>query len=238
MLAIIDKILTWISKLTAKDILYILIICVLGWIIYSQYNSSQNIKDEYNTNIVAYTDSISYYKTKNDDLVAQKGIFECEFKDMKKLNDSLYNEIKDLKIKNDVLVGMQVSGKVEYLPGDTVYIVKQDTISNGFKHNFNFNNQWRKLEGNVLYIPDSLKVNITKDEMLFDYTVAIDEENKLYIKSSNPYIKYNDFTGFTVPKQKKTHFSIGPSVTAGYGLINQKFDIMIGVSAQWKIFEF
>ena len=107
-----------------------------------------------------------------------------------------------------------------------------------FNYNFNFNNEWRILEGNVVYVPDSLKVNITKDIINFDYTFAIDDKNKLYIKSNNPYVHFDEFTGYTLPKEKKTHFSIGPSITAGYGLINQKFDIMIGVSAQWKLFNF
>jgi hypothetical protein len=242
MLSVLNSVLelfkTFLNKVTAKDILYILIILLIGWLWISQVKSTQNIKEEYNTNIIAYTDTISFYKTKNDELVAHKGLFECKYKDLEKLNDSLYTEIKSLKIKNDVLAGVNINGKVEYLPGDTVYIVKQDTISNGFEHKFNFNNEWRTLEGIVNYKPDSLKVNITKDLMNFDYTVAIDDENRLYIKSSNPFVKYNDFTGFTVPKPKKTHFSFGPCVSGGYGLIHQKFDIIVGVSIQWKIFEF
>ena len=242
MLSIINNVLellkTFISKITAKDILYILIIIILGWIMFSQFKSNQNLKEEYNTNITAYTDTISYYKTKQNELVAHKGLFECKYKDLEKLNDSLYTEIKSLKIKNDVLAGMNINGKVEYVPGDTVYIVKQDTLDRGFEHKFNFNNEWRTLEGLVNYHSDSLKVNITKDIMTFDYTVAIYDENRMYIKSKNPYIQYNEFTGFTVPREKKKHFSFGPCVSTGYGLINQKFDIMVGVSLQWKIVEF
>ena len=74
MLSIINNVLellkTFISKITAKDILYILIIIILGWIMFSQFKSNQNLKEEYNTNITAYTDTISYYKTKQNELVS------------------------------------------------------------------------------------------------------------------------------------------------------------------------
>ena len=238
MISFINKILTALSKLTAKDILYIIIIIILGWCLWSQWKNNREDEARYETNITAFTDSVSYYKSKCGDLVATKTLFECNIKELEKLNEDLYSEIKDLKIKNEVLAGATISGKVENPSNDTVFIVKNDTIHNGFHHNFNFNNEWRILEGNVAYVPDSLKVNITKDIINFDYTFAIDDKNKLYIKSNNPYVHFDEFTGYTLPKEKKTHFSIGPSVTAGYGLINQKFDIVIGVSAQWKIFNF
>lgn len=238
MISIIDKILGALSKLTAKDILYLIIICLLSWVLYSQWKTNREEEARYETNITAFTDSVSYYKSKCGDLVATKTLFECNIKELEKLNEDLYSEIKDLKIKNEVLAGATVSGKVENPSNDTVFIVKSDTIYNGFNHNFNFNNEWRILEGNVNYNSDKLKVNITKDIINFDYTFAIDDKNKLYIKSNNPYVHFDEFTGYTLPKEKKTHFSIGPSVTAGYGLINQKFDIMVGVSAQWKIFNF
>jgi hypothetical protein len=184
------------------------------------------------------TDSVSYYKSKTGELVAHKTVFECNIKELEKLNDSLYAEIKDLKIKNDILHGTHINGTIENPSVDTVFIVKTDTISKGFKHNFNFNDIWRDLEGNVLYNRDSLKVNITKDVIKFDYTIVMDNKNNIYVNSSNPYVKYNEFSGFTVPKPKNKRFSIGPSIGIGYGIVHQKPDVFVGVNATWKLIEF
>lgn len=213
MLSIIGNVLgllkTFLEKITAKDILYFLIICLLGWLLWTSYTSKEALKERYENNIEAFTDSVSYYKSKTGDMVAMKTAFETNIKELENLNESLYTEIKDLKAKNDVLSGMHFNGSIENSSKDTVFIVNTDTIYNGFKHNFNFNDEWRDLEGYVHYIPDSLKVNVTKDITRFDYTVAIDEDNKIYIKSKNPYVKFDEFTGFTIPKPKdKVEFSI------------------------------
>lgn len=213
MLSIIGNVLgllkTFLEKITAKDILYFIIICLLGWLLWTSYKSKEALKERYENNIEAFTDSVSYYKSKTGDMVAMKTAFETNIKELENLNESLYTEIKDLKAKNDVLSGMHFNGSIENSSKDTVFIVNTDTIYNGFKHNFNFNDEWRDLEGYVHYIPDSLKVNVTKDITRFDYTVAIDEDNKIYIKSKNPYVKFDEFTGFTIPKPKdKVEFSI------------------------------
>lgn len=206
MISIISKVLDIITSITAKDLLYMLIIGLLGWMIYTQHISYNTIQDRYEHNVKAFTDTVSYYKSEAEHLIAVKSAFECDIKELEKLNTTLHDEIKDLKSKNKILTGMYVNGKIENPSVDTVYIVNHDTIQNGFNRNFNFNNKWRTLEGIVSYVPDSLKVNILKDEINFDYTVAVDDENKLYIKSSNPYIKYNSFTGYTVTSCKKNPF--------------------------------
>ena len=226
---------TLLEKITAKDILYFLIIGLLGWLLWTSYCNKEELKERYENNIEAFTDSVSYYKSKNGDLVAMKTAFETNIKELENLNESLYTEVKDLKTKNDVLSGMHFNGSIENSPKDTVFIVNTDTIYNGFKHNFNFNNEWRNLEGYVLYIPDSLRVNITKDVTQFDYTVAIDEDNKIYIKSKNPYVKFNEFTGFTIPKPKdKVEFSLYGE--GQYQFQYKKITPIVGIDISYKRF--
>lgn len=241
MLSFISNVLgiikTILNKLTAKDVLYILIIIGLGWLLWTNHSNMNKLEEQYKNNVEAFTDTVSYYKSKTGELVASKTAFECDIKELEKLNESLHAEIKDLKIKNDVLSGMHVSGKVENPSVDTVFIVNQDSISNGFKHNFNFNNDWRTLEGYVAYIPDSLGVNITKDETYFDYTLAIDENNNIYIKSSNPYIKYNEFTGFVIPeKPKLKKFEWGIYANLEYNFKVNKIAPIIGTELVYKGF--
>ena len=241
MLSFISNVLgiikTILNRLTAKDVLYILIIIGLCWLLWINYSNMNKLEDQYKNNVEALKDTVSYYKSKTGELVATKTAFECDIKELEKLNESLHAEIKDLKIKNDVLLGMHVSGKVENPSVDTVFIVKQDSIYKGFKHNFNFNNDWRTLEGYVAYIPDSLGVNITKDEIYFDYTLALDEKNNIYIKSSNPYVKYNEFTGFVIPeKPKPKKFELAIYANLEYKFKLNKLAPIIGTELNYKGF--
>jgi hypothetical protein len=193
------------------------------------------LNDRYKNNIKAFTDSVSYYKSKTGDMVAMKTAFETNIKELENLNESLYAEIKDLKTKNDVSSGVHFNGSIENSSKDTVFLVKQDTIYKGFKHNFNFNDEWRDLEGYIDYAPDSLKVNVTKDVTRFDYTVAIDEDNKIYIKSKNPYVKFDEFTGFTIPKPKDK-FILSIFGELKYDFKNTKVLPIIGLDGSYKQF--
>ena len=236
-MSILVKVKNWILSITKKDIIYSLIIALLiGVISVSVYRCSK-IKSEYKNNIEALNDTIHYYKAKNGDLVASKLAFESDIKTLKLLNKNLYNEIDNLKSKAEVMNAVHFDGVVEYEIHDTTYIVKHDTIINGFTKDFAFNNKYRSLEGNVNYKNDTVGVNINKDEMYFDYTVAIDKKNNIYISSSNPYIKYNEISGFQVPKQKRKRWSLGPSVNFGYDPINNKPSFSIGASVSYGIIQ-
>ena len=129
-------------------------------------------------------------------------------------------------------------GTIENEIHDTTYVVQHDTLYKGFTKEFNFNNEYRTLEGLVKYQQDTLGVNITKDIVNFNYNVAMDKNNRIYVTSTNPYVKYNEITGFTVPKQKKKHFSIGPSVNFGYDPINNKAAFTIGGSVIYNLYQF
>ena len=48
-------------------------------------------------------------------------------------------------------------------------------------------------------------LNIKEDQVFFDYTIAVDD-GLIYIKSDNPYVKYNAITAIQ-EQQKKPNFS-------------------------------
>jgi hypothetical protein len=81
-------------------------------------------------------------------------------------------------------------------------------------------------------------VNITKDVVKFDYTVAMDKNNKIYIKSTNPYVKYEEISGFQVPKQKQKKWGIGPQIGVGYDPVHNKISPTIGIGIQWSPIQF
>lgn len=235
---ILDLLKSIFSKITLKDIVYFLIIILFIGALSLSVNKCINIQDQYKNNIEALNDTIHYYKNKNNELIATKKIFQTDIKTLKLLNEDLYQQIKSLKAKGDITSGTYFSGVINNPEQDTTYIVLHDTIDRGFYKEFAFNNEYRILEGNVNYTNDTIGVNINKDQVKFDYTLAIDDKNNIYIKSSNPYVQYNEISGFQIPKQKTKHFYIGPSVNLGYDPIHNKISPTIGISIGYGLFKF
>ena len=219
-------------------IIYILIIVLLCVLLSFSIQKCSNANNEYKNNIEALNDTIKYYQDKNGNLVATKLAFESDVKTLKLLNEDLYKEIEDLKLKKSVSSIVYIEGKVENPKQDTSYIVKYDTISKGFNKYFDFNNEYRVLEGNVKYENDSLGIFINKDIINFNYSVGIDKYNNIYVKSTNPYVKYNEISGFRVSQPKKTHWGIGPSINFGYDPIQNKPSFNIGVSLNYSLIKF
>ncbi len=230
-----------INKLWLKcktHLIYILIICLLVTFLCVSVNKCSNVSGEYKHNIEALNDTIKYYQDKNGNLVATKLAFELDVNTLKLLNKNLYNQIDSLKLsKNSVAQIIYVDGTIENPQKESSYIVHHDTISKGFSKDFNFNDKYRILEGNINYYNDSLGIHINKDIINFDYTVAMDKDSRIYIKSTNPYVKYNEMSGFTINQRKRpvTTFVIGPSVGYGYDFNSKQFGWTIGITATWGI---
>ena len=229
----------YIRQLFSKlkmHVIYIGIICILLCGLCFAINKCSNVSHEYKHNIEALNDTIKYYQDKHGNLVATKLAFESDVNTLKKLNKSLYDQIDSLKLnKNSVAQIIYVDNQISNPEKDTTYIITHDTISRGFSKDFAFNDNYRDLEGNVNYFNDSLGIHINKDVVKFDYTVALDKKGRVYVKSTNPYISYNEISGFTIPKERTKRWSLGPSINSGYDPINKKFSFSLGVSLNYGI---
>ena len=222
------------SKIKTHAI-YILIICLLVGALSTSVNRCSNTSDEYKHNIEALKDTIKYYQDKNGNLVATKLAFESDINTLKLLNEDLYNKIKDLKAKGNVTEGTYFAGVIENPKQDTAYVVTHDTISKGFIKDFAFNNEYRTLEGNVSYKNDTVGVNIEKDQVVFDYIVALDDKNNIMIRSTNPYVKYNEITGFRLPQNKTKHWSLNAFGNFAWEPAHNDRYIDLGVSVDYNI---
>ena len=228
----------WIKSLTLKDIVYCLIIVFFIGALSLSVDKCSQVNHEYKNNIAALKDSIHYYKAKNGNLVATKLAFETDIKNLKLLNEELYNEIKNLKAKSDITSATHFEGAYVYEVHDTAYVVLRDTIMNGFSHDFAFNNDYRTLEGNVNYKNDTVGVKILKDEMQFDYTVAMDKNNNIYITSTNPYVKYKQITGFQVPQTRQKHWALGIYGNIAFDPAHKDRYFDVGLSLDYRIKRF
>lgn len=233
----LGKLKNAVLSINLRDIIFVLVIGLLLILLSVAVNKCSSIKHQYENNIKAMNDTIRYYESENGNLVATKLAFESDIKGLKMLNESLYDHIKDLKAKGDITNGTYFGGIIEIPKHDTTYVINHDTVQAGFTKNFAFGDQYHQLEGNVSYKNSLFGINIEKNRVFFDYTVAMDDENNIMISSSNPYVQYKEITGFQVPKQKKKHFSIGPSINFGYDPIKGKPTFSIGASATYGLFQ-
>jgi len=223
-----------------QQIILILIIIVLCINTIFTVKGCQQYKEQNNQNLIALTDTIKYYTTKTGDTYVSKEMLIGDLNTLKLVNDSLFKVIKEMKLKKPesvVYIENQIdNGKKDtvWQISDPIYIVKHDTLYENvdLTKEFNFNNEFRELEGNVSLKDSTLSLSIDKDKVFFDYTLAI-ENNKVYVKSNNPYIKYNNIQGIELPKPKKSIWGItvGPSVGYGYDFNGKKFGPTIGINA-------
>ena len=225
-----------------KDILQFLVMIVLFvWALISMQRCSI-MKHNYETsqnNIVALTDSIEYYECKTGELVAQKTMLIGEIKDLKESHSKelncLYDELNSMKRKNAQMAA-QLKGFIDNPVKDTIW--KYDTIKfeKSLIQPFDFSDKWRILSGNITLKDDTIGLNIKEDQVFFDYTIAI-EDGCIYIKSDNPYVKYDYVTAIKEQQKNPKHWNIGFQVGFGfqYGMFNKTIDVgpYLGVGVSW-----
>ena len=226
-----DKLVEFL-KSVKTHLIYATIIIVLLFTLSISVKSCQENKQLYNNNVTALIDSVSYYKAKNGELVTSKSLLEGDMSLLKKTNSELANELNSMKIKNPEQVVKIVT---EYIktPSDTIWAI--DSTNVNITKQFNFTDDYRSLVGDVYLKNNMLGLNINKDEVYANYTLAI-KDNKAYITTNNPYIKISDIQGITIPTPKIKHFYLGPSINFGYDPIQNKPTFNVGVSIGYGLF--
>ena len=239
---IINKISNIILKIIkSKLIIYIIALLLFVLMCLSMHKCISN-KHLYDNNIIALTDTIKYYKGKNKELVASKTMIETSFNNIKYINDSLYNVLKSIGVKNpDNVVYIETIIRDE--KHDTIWktpIISSNDNNKYIKKDFDFSNQYRTLKGYVyLNKPDTLGLSIEQNNAIADFTIT-QKDNNVYITSNNPYIKYNNIIGIKNQSQnnKKTkRFGIGPYIGIGINK-DAKIEPTIGIGLTWSLFRF
>ena len=236
----INEFKTYVKKYLVR-ILVILGFLLMMIITLSTIRTCKDYKDRNNNNVVALTDSIKYYKTKYGEVYVSKTLLEGDLNTLKIVNDSLYNTIKDMKLKKPTSI-VYVDNTIDNGGKDTSWVIpqipsqKDSVIYPMITKNFEFNNKFRELEGNVTLKDTLMNLNIIKDKVFVDYTLAI-ENNKVYVKSNNPYVQYNKIQGIQLPQPKRrlTTLVVGPSINYSYDLNNKKFGPSLGLSITYGL---
>ena len=221
-----------IKSILYKTLPYVIIIIIVVMYI-RQCSNFNTLKHQMQHNINALSDSVRHYKTKSGNIAAEKTLLIGDIDLLKRTNDSLYDKLKDMNVKNPQQV-VYIESKADYGKRDTVWNVRTENATFDMNKYFDFSNKWRELTGNVSLKDSSLALYIDKDIVYFDYTTAI-KDGKVYISSSNPYIIFNHIDGITIPTSKRKYWHIGPSVGVG---INTKGDMLpyAGINLTYSLF--
>lgn len=233
--AVISIIVKFIKK-HWRTIAKILILCILAaWCLIATKKCS-NYKTEAEQNLIAMNDTIKYWTAKNGQTIAEKNLAIGKLEDLKFINDSLYGQVKLMKVKNpDVVVGGTTT--VELPVHDTVYN-DVPSLPIAIYKTFDFSDKWRTLTGHVNYKDSILNIGIDKNSVEFKYALAI-ENNKVYMTSDNPYVKFSKTTGLTIPtyRQKKKRFGVGPVIFGGYDAQANKIGYGIGIGISYNLIQ-
>ena len=210
------------------------LLVILGLVAFTHYKLSQANKKLAE---IEYKDSVNNYN---------KIYYETSIKELKKKNRQLYDSLEASKYQIDYLV--QFTAKQKYSTGkviikkeyirDTVY---QDSIKDAktFEYtNVNPNDTMNyKLQINSTEEPNWYSLDISTSTK---YTIVNKElengQNHITIGDEGHNADITDVTVFK--KKKKSfwdRFSVGPSVTAGYDVVNKQWGVMAGGSVTFDL---
>lgn len=162
------------------------------------------LKDRNKENIIAYNDKIKTYVDKYNQVVVEKKAYEVSYNDIKKLNDSLRDIIKNYKPTTIV------KWKEKYVYKDSIEIKYDTVINQQFTIPFDYNTKWLSLNG----ISTNLGISINNITIPNEQSVIIGYKRDNFFKpyyanvsivNTNPHIQFNKIDSYMI-KPKKTIF--------------------------------
>lgn len=212
----------------------LIVISILSLLYLRQCGKSSNLEELVsiaNNNTSAMNDSLTYYISKSNNLVFQKGILISDKKELKNLNSNLRNELDNLKkhpkiiIKEGVTIvdSFPVKSEVLVYPND-VFGIKwsRDTTYDEYNYykligetTFSINDNGSVINPNSRVILSDIGMSIT--------TALIKEDGnyKILATSNYPGFRISDIQGAIIDKKMITtdesSVVLGPAV--GYGIV-------------------
>lgn len=212
---------------TTKIVIGILILLLTIFIIFNFINNKKinNLKNS-NNNLSVLTDSVKYYTNKIGQITAEKESFTGSIKEIKKLNNKLsknqkelINKISILENKNslisasNILLNVTVDSLTNNRP---IYDTNNNTVT--------FKDSLKDIQYNVLFKlkEPELKLNYLKfsNSQFISYKYSKDKTKVLVsVTNSNKYFTVANVDSYIIPlKQKKPLIKV-IGVGVGIGLI-------------------
>lgn len=248
----LSKFWKWI-KSSPKNIIIILLIILLGIISIKYFI----VQKKYEEERVQFSNELTDYKNKNDEMYKQSQTYITDIKTLKKKNSELYEEIKNLKDNPIVITKIRTETvyKNIYMT-DTITMIVDTEHPNRFTSEMKYDDKWCTIRGVSEYDLDSMKSKYKIDSISFpnEYTLDLIESKKgdlsFIVKSNNPYCQINSIDGVMLSPEdsksirkrmdKKWGLFVGIGAGATYDIKNKNvaFGPCATISLSYKIFGF
>ena len=216
--------------LNKNNIIVIAVVILIGLLCISVSRCSR-YKNLYSYTKSAYSDTVTQYVNKNNELYKANLMYVTDVKDLKKQNEELYAEVKSLR--DNPLVVTKINTVYQI---DTIAIeapVTFDTANGNFESKFEYEDEWNsifgRLNGNVfnntgVFTLDRLNFNcdITSD--------IIEKDGNFYFisKSNNPYLTITNTDGYMLSPEKSK---------ALRKRFNRPWGVMLGVGGTLTLYD-
>jgi FtsZ-interacting cell division protein ZipA len=230
------KVVFNINKNTIINVILIIALCILGW---QNFQQSEMIDEQ----------TVQLSSKNTDDNKHTTIVYEQKLETLKKTNKELYDSLKIYKDEIDYLA--QFKHTKEYVvhevikpiekndeSADSVNVKVEEEIKEFVYENKEPNDTLNyQLRIGSTVEPNWYSINFKVSET---FTLVNKEVNGINETTIAPSTGSGVISNVTVLKQKekfklKDRIAIGPSVTAGYCLINKKVDVMVGVSVTFDL---
>lgn len=229
------KVVFNINKNTIINVILVIALCLLGW---QNFQQSEMIDKQ----------TVQLSSKNTDDNKHTTIVYEQKLETLKKTNKELYDSLKIYKDEIDYLA--QFKHTKEYVVHEVVKPIEKneesaDSIDVKVEEIKEFVYENKEPNDTLNY---QLKIGSTVEPNWYTINFKVSETFTLVNKEVNginettiaPSTGNGVISNVTVLKQKekfklKDRIAIGPSVTAGYCLINKNIDVMVGVSVTFDL---
>jgi hypothetical protein len=202
-----------------KNILLVVFFFIIIILVMSTTCTNQKL-GKAETNIKALTDTLHTYELKNGKLLYEKQGFIAEKKELEEYIGVKEKEVKEIEIrlKSALATIAKLQGLIHV---DTIHTVDSVEVLPDSTYNchFNYNDRWLGLDGvtSIQLDPFQSHTIINNINMEVPLKVGTTKDDKWFVTSENPYVRFTSVEGANLEKVKAKRWSLG--VQAGVGAI-------------------
>lgn len=214
---------------------------VVGFLfVLSKYDRKLEISEQ---NYKAAMSEMEEIKLKNGELITSNDSYIFKIKELEEQFDISKKEAKDLEKKLGASLAYisKIESEVRIDTIETVrdtIIYKNDTTEIKFK----YKDEWLNFNGVTTLNNLHSTTSIYDLNILTGLKVGVTDNYKIFVQSSNPYIKFTDIEGAVIdgskfaPKPKRLKFGVQGGFGGMYNIIDKNISIgpYVGVGLQWN----
>lgn len=229
---------------------------VLGILFLILLIQNRSLKTQAEKNTIIYVDSLKQYKNKVNELYVAQNTYIATEKDLRKINEELSNEVKNLKENPIVVTVVKTEYKIDSI-NTVTHEIDVDSLTNVSTYNWSFQDNWFDIDGtssfNFRTNTGSTYINSMHSNAKLTLDIVEKTSTKdlqILVKTDNPYVNITGINGAVISPEKikdvssrikhRNCWGVGISAGVGTGIYQQNiiFTPYIGVGITYNIITF